>query len=61
MERRPAEVGSAPGHTATLAAVGRAMHAASDKSRLLEDDLALKLAGGGRRPPPGAGGRGFSD
>jgi methyltransferase (TIGR00027 family) len=45
MERRPAEVGLAPGHTATLAAVGRAMHAASDKSRLLEDHLALKLAG----------------
>jgi methyltransferase (TIGR00027 family) len=33
-----------PGHTATLAAVGRAMHLASDKP-LVEDRLALGLAG----------------
>jgi methyltransferase (TIGR00027 family) len=44
-ESGPAEVGSAPGHTATLAAVGRALHAASDQPRLLEDHLALQLAG----------------
>ena len=42
---RPAEVESGPGHTATLAAVGRAIHLTSDKTRLLEDHLALGLAG----------------
>jgi len=44
-ETTPAEVGWRPGHTATLAAVGRAIHLASDKPRLLEDHLALGLAG----------------
>ena len=44
-ENRPAEVGLRPGHTATLAAVGRAIHAATDKPKLLEDHLALGLAG----------------
>ena len=44
-ENRPADVGLRPGHTATLAAVGRAIHAASDKPRLLDDHLALGLAG----------------
>jgi methyltransferase (TIGR00027 family) len=43
--RRRAEVETGPGHTATLAAVGRAIHLASDKPRLLEDHLALGLAG----------------
>ena len=43
--KRPAEVGSGPGYTATLAAVGRAVHTASDKPKLLEDHLALGLAG----------------
>src|ERR1700730_17349258 len=44
-EPRTAEVGLRPGHTATLAAVGRAIRAASDKPKLLEDHLALALAG----------------
>jgi methyltransferase (TIGR00027 family) len=44
-ERKPAEVGSGPGYTATLAAVGRAIHTAGDKPKLLEDHLALGLAG----------------
>lgn len=44
-EERPAEVESGPGHTATLAAVGRAIHLASDQPKLLEDHLALGLAG----------------
>src|SRR6202048_940977 len=34
-----------PGHTATLAAVGRATHLSSTHPRLVEDHLALKLAG----------------
>lgn len=38
-------MGWQPGHTATLAAVGRAIHLASAKPRLLEDHLALGLAG----------------
>src|ERR1700704_6502498 len=42
---RPPEVGSGPGYTATLAAVGRAVHTASDRPKLLEDRLALGLAG----------------
>jgi len=39
-----AEVESAPGHTATLAAVGRAFHLESDNP-LVKDHLALGLAG----------------
>ena len=39
-----AEVGPGPGYTATLAAVGRAIHAESDRP-LVTDDLALELAG----------------
>jgi methyltransferase (TIGR00027 family) len=39
-----AEVESAPGHTATLAAVGRAFHLDSDRP-LVRDHLALGLAG----------------
>jgi methyltransferase (TIGR00027 family) len=34
-----------PGHTATLAAVGRAIHLSSTHPRLVEDHLALDLAG----------------
>jgi methyltransferase (TIGR00027 family) len=34
-----------PGHTATLAAVGRAIHLSSAHPRLVEDHLALDLAG----------------
>jgi O-methyltransferase involved in polyketide biosynthesis len=34
-----------PGHTATLAAVGRAIHLLSTHPRLVEDHLALNLAG----------------
>jgi methyltransferase (TIGR00027 family) len=34
-----------PGHTATLAAVGRAIHRSSTHPRLVEDHLALNLAG----------------
>ena len=44
-EGKPADVESGPGYTATLAAVGRAVHTTSDKPRLLEDHLALGLAG----------------
>ena len=39
-----ADLAAGPGHTATLAAVGRAIHAASDRP-LVADDLALALAG----------------
>lgn len=39
-----AEVESGPGYTATLAAVGRAIHAQSERP-LVVDDLALRLAG----------------
>ena len=35
----------APGHTATLAAVGRALHMSTSHERLIEDRLALALAG----------------
>jgi methyltransferase (TIGR00027 family) len=38
------ELGSGPGHTATLAAVGRAIHSQSDRP-LVADHLALGLAG----------------
>jgi methyltransferase (TIGR00027 family) len=38
------QIESGPGHTATLAAVGRTFHLASDKP-LIEDHLALGLAG----------------
>jgi len=38
------EAGSGPGHTATLAAVGRAIHAGADRP-LVVDHLALGLAG----------------
>ncbi|MGD1032925.1 MAG: class I SAM-dependent methyltransferase [Candidatus Dormibacteria bacterium] len=34
-----------PGHTATLAAVGRALHLSTEHERLIEDHLALDLAG----------------
>jgi methyltransferase (TIGR00027 family) len=44
MESVPAEVGSGAGHTATLAAVGRAIHAESERP-LVADHLALALAG----------------
>ena len=35
-----------PGHTATLAAVGRALHLSTIHTRLIEDGLALPLSGG---------------
>ena len=38
------ELGSGPGHTATLAAVGRAIHSQTDRP-LVSDHLALGLAG----------------
>lgn len=41
---RSADIETGPGHTATLAAVGRAVHAASDRP-LVTDHLALALAG----------------
>lgn len=43
-EDKMAEVESGPGHTATLAAVGRAIHAEGDRP-LVADRLALGLAG----------------
>jgi methyltransferase (TIGR00027 family) len=44
MEEQLQEVESGPGHTATLAAVGRAIHSQGDRP-LLTDHLALGLAG----------------
>ena len=43
-ENQPADIEVGPGHTATLAAVGRAIHAESDRP-LVADHLALALAG----------------
>jgi methyltransferase (TIGR00027 family) len=44
MEEQLREFETGPGHTATVAAVGRAIHSQSDRP-LLMDDLALGLAG----------------
>jgi methyltransferase (TIGR00027 family) len=43
-ESKSADIEAGPGHTATLAAVGRAVHAESDRP-LVTDHLALALAG----------------